>query len=517
MNVGESFGAALNMLADRADELTVLPASGFLLSMLVLALILLVQATPSRFRLVRLLFFILTLAAVVSFVIAGVGVATNLPPGTGTAFGVVCLFLGLLVLAKLSQAYRFAALRDARHPSRPEAVTNDLPSQAEFLYSLRDAIRGASLSGMLPLGIRGRWGSGKSYLVDRLLATLAHPPADELPIPCVAVKVSVWEYQGYDDMQWGVLQAIYAHPRTLERLRWLYLPAVAILLSWLRIKFAGLKLKLFDGAVESEATLRLNWQEHLEKVVGRIVGRGWKVVIVLDEIDRATAPTTQAALTLVHRSLNLPGVVVLLPYVQEQVRVKAFDPFVLELADLKDTAYAWFVERDACALNERRDDDDDAEVARQYAKEDPYGELHSLAGHPKPDDRERIFRRFALNWRRTANFQHELYFRAMEQKYLRLHKTIPMLSVADQCAILDLPLLRDGIRRFGEAGRQDMEAWLKRKYDELPGNERLTIRNMIGEWLWLLDLQPRQIDAKEWPDHYYLALVIDRVKQDAQG
>jgi hypothetical protein len=60
-------------------------------------------------------------------------------------------------------------------------------------------------------------------------------------------------------------------------------------------------------------------------------------VIVLDEIDRATPRVAQSAMTFALRSLDMPGVVVVLSYVDEIIRYKVFNPLVKSLPDLAST------------------------------------------------------------------------------------------------------------------------------------------------------------------------------------
>lgn len=486
------------------------PIFQFIQAMLLLCLVLLAQAKPPRGQMSRFLMLALTVVASANAALAGMSTAGEFPKAAQELANFLCLFGGFWIVAKVAHAHRFAALRDARHPGSLLPPATDLPSQAAFLAELRGMIRGASLSSGTVLGIKGRWGSAKSYLLDRLLQTLPHPPAGELPCRCVAVKVNVWEYQNYGDLQWGILQALYAHPESLVRFGWMGQPVMAVMLAWLRMKLVRVKLSLFNGAVEGDAHLRLAWQEHLEKAVGRLAARGFRVVVALDEIDRAAAPSAQSALTLVHRSLNLPGVVVLLPYVREQVREKAFNPFVLELEDLKATAFAWFVSEMEKVRRQPKAEKESA-VSQVPPGNDPYA---GLGGLPKPGDWERIFRKLSLAWAASPEYR-ESYYRAMEGKYLRLHKEIPPLSAADLLGITGFPLVFGRIAHFGEEGARCMEAWLEKRYSRLHGNERLTVRNVLGEWMALLDKSPWEGDDHPEADHC-LAIVIDRAKQDEE-
>ncbi len=58
---------------------------------------------------------------------------------------------------------------------------------------------------------------------------------------------------------------------------------------------------------------------------------------MLDEIDRAAPQVAQAAVTLAVQALGMPGVRVVLSYVDELIRYKAFNPLIDSLQDLGST------------------------------------------------------------------------------------------------------------------------------------------------------------------------------------
>lgn len=63
-------------------------------------------------------------------------------------------------------------------------------------------------------------------------------------------------------------------------------------------------------------------------------------VLVLDEIDRASPLAAQTALTLLRRSLDLPNIAVVVPYVEEVLLGKAFSPRTALLPDLEALLHA---------------------------------------------------------------------------------------------------------------------------------------------------------------------------------
>lgn len=168
------------------------------------------------------------------------------------------------------------------------------------------------------VAVRGGWGTGKSFLLRILRRRLE---AREIPV----IWIDVWREQSDPDLQREVLNALLAHPRLLFPDGYWSAP-----LSLLAHRAGGLcrrfvprfRLPLVKGAVvEVRLGVPLRWQEEVEQVLA-----GRRVVVVLDEIDRAVPGVAQAALTLAKRSLNLPGVAVVVPFVPEQITFKAFNP-----------------------------------------------------------------------------------------------------------------------------------------------------------------------------------------------
>src|SRR5262249_8304939 len=81
-------------------------------------------------------------------------------------------------------------------------------------------------------------------------------------------------------------------------------------------------------------------KRYLEQQVNRVRKRGTRTVIVLDEIDRATSRVAQSAMAYARRSLDMPGVVVVVSYVDSIIRYKAFNPLIRSLPDLASTMQA---------------------------------------------------------------------------------------------------------------------------------------------------------------------------------
>jgi hypothetical protein len=110
-----------------------------------------------------------------------------------------------------------------------------------------------------------------------------------------------------------------------------------ILVRRLKCWFQQLRLK--TSAVEMDISLGvpLPWQKYLDKLAA-ITPSGF--VVVLDEIDRATPPMAQVAIAMIRRSLDKPGITVIVPYVPEQIRYKVFNPLLCETTDLQSSILA---------------------------------------------------------------------------------------------------------------------------------------------------------------------------------
>jgi hypothetical protein len=248
----------------------------------------------------------------------------------------VAVFLAIL-LAKLLLLHRHAT----RGRSLASNTANNgppplLPSQEQALGELGYLITDQYLGRVLPL--EGRLGEGKSFLVRRL----RHEWNGRRDKPVVIV-VDVWQQQTESDLQAAILEALYCHPAYRARLGWLHVPASFSFARWIaamRGLRSSLELRLRQSKVGVQFDVDipgLRWQSHFERATARIIRAGRSTVVVLDEIDRATPPVTQAALTLARRSVDVPGVTVLIPYIRSQIRYKAFNPLQPTLPDLSSS------------------------------------------------------------------------------------------------------------------------------------------------------------------------------------
>ncbi len=269
----------------------------------------------------------------------------KLPTALGVVWelrAVLAVVLGTLV-GKLLLLHRFAGFHGAKVRRVPEELDRLLPFQRQDLERLREAILHGRLDEARVVQLAGRWGEGKSFLLERLGLYLAHAPeAGHSDDPCAVVVVNVWEQQSEPDLHLAIVEEILGHRCHWYPYAWLRYPLSLVLAQTVK----ELRLKVSAGSsskTEIELPLRAprpTGKRALARLVARAQRQGWRTVVVLDEADRAAPPMAQAAVTLALRSLDIPGVVVVLAYVDELLRYKAFNPLIDSLPDLGSTMRA---------------------------------------------------------------------------------------------------------------------------------------------------------------------------------
>lgn len=437
----------------------------------VLLLIAILTRTPDRYAPVRHFYLLATGLALLAMLIA---VRAMLPDATSVSgfFWPLGLLLAGGWLGKLVLASRFAALRDARHDTRGRVDSVLLPFQQRARDQLLVQVEQAPTP--LVLGLQASWGAGKSTIMEHLLKALdAHPDR------YVAVRLNVWEYEDYNDLQFGAMQALMAHPCALEKHGWLDFPLWMLAREWGGLRFKNFQLGWGQSRADADGNLHLPWQGRFERLVARQHLAGRRVVFILDELDRASARATQAALTLLTRSLALPGVVAVAPFVEDVIRYKAFHPDMVALDDIRDTVSAYL--HDAWLKREG------ASVPSAVQPLDPrravgsgsMAAFHTLSGQ------------FA---RQASATDWAEYYARMEEKYLRQRIHLGRFAVDDLLALLRLPEIESGfVAGFGEAKFRDLLAWVAQERDnpESPLQQMETqVRWLKGDLLKLLSPPP---------------------------
>jgi hypothetical protein len=443
------------------------PAAQMAIAGCALLLIALLARTPVRWAPVRHFHLLAAGLAVFALLLALAGL---LPDSFWLSVIVwpVSLLLAGGLLGKLALASRFAALRDARHDPRGRVDSRLLPFQRRALGKLLEQASLAPTPQVL--GLQASWGAGKSMLMEHLVRSL-----DLYPNRYVAVRLNVWEHEDYNDLQFGIMQALMAHPRVLEGYGWMDFPLWMLVREWGGLRFRHFRFGWGQNEADADGSLRLPWQNRLERLVARQHLAGRRVVVVLDEVDRASASATQSVLTLLTRSLALPGVVAVVPFVENVIRYKAFHPDQVMLDDLRDTVSAYLHE----AWREREGVNDQDAAGPRDPRRTFSGS--NASGFAILSDR------FAHEASATAWAE---YFVRMEEKYLRQRIYLGRLEVDDVLELLQLPEIRVGfVAGFGEAQFDALLAWVETQRGDTQSplsKIETTVRWLKGDLLKLL-------------------------------
>lgn len=311
------------------------------------SLIVIVCAAPlihyQRIRPIRHL--IVPLAAV-----AGVLAIARWPsffPGAPAATSMQVLAIAGLVwvLAKMLLLQRYSTVYCSRVSLSEDELDRLLPSQWSYLQRLRTAIYSDRVEqGSRVVQLVGHWGQGKSFLIERLdifLRREARISDDDNE--CAVVVVNVWEQQSEPDLHLAIVEQILSHEKYWYPYGWMYYPLS--LFVGRTVKELRLALSAGKSATKAEVQIPLTLpkptgRRYLAQQVARVRERGTRTVVVLDEIDRATPHVAQSAMTFSRRSLDMPGIVIVLSYVDQVIRYKAFNPLVKSLPDLASTMHA---------------------------------------------------------------------------------------------------------------------------------------------------------------------------------
>lgn len=474
----EPFVRAANGLAPPDSPMAQIAVAGVAL---LLALIL--ARTPSRSVAARQL---LLLAVAVAALGLWLGVARLLPEAAWVS--TIVWPAGLLavggLLGKLVLANRYAALRDARHASS-RVDSQPLPFQKRALDKLREQAECAPTP--LAIGLHADWGMGKSIVMEHLLKEMNR--SDRF----VAVKLNVWEYEDYGDLQYGAMQALLAHPRVLENHGWLAYPLWMLMREWGGLNFRSFRFGWGQNEADADGKLHLPWQARFERIVARQHLAGRRVVFVLDEVDRASAVATQGALTLIMRSLALPGVVAAVSFAEDAIRFKAFHPNMVALDDLRDTVSGelhqrWLEGRDMAGDTENRKDTRRAHTGSADASFGALADAFMKMATP-------------TDWGE--------YYKQMVERYLRIRVYLGNPDGHDLVALLQLPEVARLFAGFGEARYGDLLAWVA---DETANgnpnfqNIKMRVRWLKGDLMEMLSTSvPQDLDPR-----FCLMLALNR-------
>ncbi|WP_286291693.1 P-loop NTPase fold protein [Methylomarinovum tepidoasis] len=299
--------------------------------------------------------------------------------------------------------------------------------------------------------IRGDWGSGKSYLMGELQRRL------EAQEKVAVVSVHIWREQSEVDLHQTIVDAILSHPKVMRACFPCY--PTRILLrrmgqGFLRILPRGLRLSngYIDAKFSPDRLMPLIAQRDLEWVVACARACGLRIVLILDEVDRAIVPVAQAAIVLTRRALNLPGLAVILPYVGAQLQLKVFNPLHDYSPDLHQTLLTHLESRYPPPAQKGADGESlvlklafDSQQAGRAEDRDAPDKARDHLTHLilRRDLREEtLVRHYAT----LTKDQQQILIEQAEEKYLSLRDNIPELGARDIPGVLQFetikPLLR---------------------------------------------------------------------------
>jgi hypothetical protein len=310
------------------------------------------------------------------------------------------IFLKLLLL------HRYASLPQEQSANSPSDCL--LPFQANALNRLEEVILAqADAAEARIVQFEGEWGEGKTRVLWALRETLRQR--------LTVVEVDVWKCETERALDVAVVEKLLSAPEFMHPFGWLGYPLTLLSSA---IRELGVRLTAKFGGY-GDVTFQL---PHLayQRVLERLVEVQWsrhhrRTVIVLDEIDRAAPPVVQAALTVTRRSLDLPGLCVVLAYVPGVMAYKAFNPLAAQLSDLASSTWAEllrvFDDQDEAWLK-------DAVGAQFRSAATGAGELVTPRWRPRSHDESLLERALALQFsRQEPEMRRRLQLRVGE-KYL---------------------------------------------------------------------------------------------------
>lgn len=312
------------------------------------------------------------------------------------------------------------------------------------------------------IALRGSWGSGKSHVITALINRLEQEHKGE----AAAIFLSVWREQSERDLHLDIVEAILSHPRILSTCFSSYSNHIVLrkigraVVQWLP---RGLHFNngTLDAHMDPGGALPLLAQRDLELVVARARAKCLRIVLVLDEVDRATIEVAQSALVLTKRSLNLPGLAVILAYVEEQLRLKVFNPRHNHVPELHQT-FLMNVEHHLSETEKKEAGLTTTFIEFKYLVD---AVLRQNAGEPgnKSEPGTRSVELVYRYWELQRQMRDELITKAFlsfsaarrgrliaqsESKYLSLKRDIPPLEPCDALEVLRFRTLRSTLPDF---------------------------------------------------------------------
>ncbi len=258
------------------------------------------------------------------------------------------LFCALVLALKMCVLHKLAV---GNLNSQPNVATvgDLLPYQEAAVENLESRVRQSiARRGNAVIRLEGRPGTGKTRVLQSFVARALtveegeqtpteNNPSDPLKNGFVAAYYDVWNHQTEDDLYRSVVLCALSTPTNLLGLRWLSLPTWFVLgfgtaLNGTRIRSA---LKTPGSSVEFDLGIpELTGQNHLASLVRRLERKGLNLVVVFDELDRASDLVSQSLLSLVQRGFDLRSLTAVISYVPGYSESATISPSRVRLPDL---------------------------------------------------------------------------------------------------------------------------------------------------------------------------------------
>lgn len=220
-----------------------------------------------------------------------------------------------------------------------------LPSQRVVINALYQATVRRGDAQPNTLALRGKWGSGKTASLRHYENCLTRDRSLGKPSAAL-VWFDCWRHQTESQPESALYWHVASNFSLLWPFGWLSVPALRLYLFRIPMvlkadwKIGGANVSFEDKAFK-ELPKAQYWQRRLEALTNLALGRRTRrVVIVLEDIDRCTALSAQVFVTLVRRFLSVPGISVVIPYVESQMDHKVFNPLGCQLPDLASSSEA---------------------------------------------------------------------------------------------------------------------------------------------------------------------------------
>lgn len=311
----------------------------------------------------------------------------------------LCTPVGLIHLLALRRlaASGDARLLDPKFTDAGDAIPRPLshkplPSQkdvVERMAELIEQLTAPSGSGKHPshgvvIPLEGRWGTGKTFVLEllehHLKRTASEKAKEKRQQPqdgpgWIVLDINVWRLENSRHLLYHIYRRLLSsdymlrHFRRRVPLRYSFASALR-LLGTLGAKIG---LKLGNGSVELEPVAPVDWQEDFEIACAFARSRGKRVLLLLDETERADTWTVQATMTLTCRALQkIPGLATVFSYVPDRLRYKAFSPYTVRMEDLRAHIYGLIYDYVTDPMPPRR-----ARSLRELWKDNCLGERHT--------------------------------------------------------------------------------------------------------------------------------------------